>query len=199
LRRSFAPARGVAAVGRIVVAALVLAGCAPLAPAPESPPVDRAVLAAPFTAEGRISARRGADGVAGQFAWTHDGAHDRIALSSPLGQTIARLAGDGEGVQAEMSDGRVERAPDWDALTSRALGLPLPVGGLSAWLRGLPRDGTPHTLERDAQERPALLRQDGWEVGYAYADAAATRASRVTLRYPGTEPVEVRIVVDRWQ
>jgi outer membrane lipoprotein LolB len=186
-------------VGRTVASALLLAGCAPLPTVPESPHLDRVALATPFAVEGRISARRGNDGVAGQFAWTHDGVHDRIALSSPLGQTIARLAGDGEGVQAEMSDGRVERASDWDALTSRALGLPLPLDGLSAWVRGLPRDGTPHTLERDAQQRPALLRQDGWEVGYAYADAAATRASRLTLRYPGAEPVEVRIVVDRWQ
>jgi hypothetical protein len=34
---------------------------------------------------------------------------------------------------------------------------------------------------------------------YAYADDAAQRPFRVTLRYPGAEPIEVRVVVDRRQ
>jgi outer membrane biogenesis lipoprotein LolB len=70
---------------------------------------------------------------------------------------------------------------------------------LAAWLRGLPRAGPRYTVERDAQNRPALLRQDGWEIAYAYGSADATRASRLTLRYPGAEAVEVRIVVDGWR
>jgi outer membrane biogenesis lipoprotein LolB len=75
----------------------------------------------------------------------------------------------------------------------------LPVGGLSAWLRGLPRDGSRYAIERDPRERPTLLRQDGWEVSYAYADDDATRAARLVLRYPGAEPIEVRLIVDRWE
>jgi outer membrane lipoprotein LolB len=184
--------------GRVgaVAAALALGACARLAPLPESAPVDRAALDAPYTLDGRISARRGNDGVAGRFSWTHEGARDEIVLTTPLGQTIARLYGDPGGVRADTSDGRQLRARDWDQLTSEALGIALPVGGLSAWLRGLPRQGAPHTIERDAEGRPALLRQDGWDIDYAYADAAAAQASRLTLRYPGAEPVEVRIVID---
>ena len=178
--------------------AAIVAGCAPLQPAPEQVPVDRAALAAPFTAEGRLSARRGNDGIAGQFTWQHESSRDRIELATPLGQTIARLEGDGNGVRVETSNGRVDTAQDWDTLTARAFGLTLPVGGLSAWLRGLPRDGSRYTIERDPRERPTLLRQDGWEVAYAYADDDAMRAARLTLRYPGVEPIEVRIVVDRW-
>ena len=189
-------------VGRVasaIVAAAVVAGCAPLAPAPESAPVDREALAAPFSADGRLSARRGHDGIAGQFAWQHEAAHDRIDLTSPVGQTIARLDGDALGVHIETQNGRVESARDWDSLTARALGVTIPVGGLSAWLRGLPHEGSRYTLERDAQNRPLLLRQDGWEIAYAYAAPDASRASRVTLRYPGGDPIEVRIVVDHWQ
>ena len=176
-----------------------LAACAVLPRVTDSLPANRAALAAPFEAEGRLSARRGNDGVAGQFLWTHDGARDRIVLSSPLGQTIARLDGDAAGVRVEAANGRVETAPAWDALSADALGFPLPVAGLSAWMRGLPREGAAHTLERDASSRPALLRQDGWEIAYAYPDDATARASRLTLRYPGVEAIEVRVVVDRWQ
>ena len=178
--------------------AALIGGCAEFARVPESLSPDRAALAAPFSVEGRLSARRGNEGIAGQFAWTHDGDDDRIELSTPLGQTLARLSGDATDVKIETSDGRVETARDWDTLTARAFGLPLPVGGLSAWLRGLPREGSPNTLLRDDEKRPALLRQDGWEIAYVYADAAAARASRLTLRYSAVEPIDVRIVVDRW-
>jgi outer membrane lipoprotein LolB len=179
-----------------LAALLALGACAQL-PSPEPATEDRAALAAPFAAYGRISARRGSDGVSGQFAWTHDAARDEIVLASPLGQTIAHLTGDADGVRAELPDGGELRARDWDELTSRTFGIPLPVRGLAAWLRGLPRDGPAYTREHDAQGRPALLRQDGWEVVYAYA-ATAGRASRLTLRFFDGEPIEVRIVVDRW-
>ena len=183
-----------------LVLAAALAGCAGVARnEAQAPAADAAALAAPFDVEGRLSARRGNDGVAGQFTWAHDGAADRIVLSTPLGQTLARLSGDAAGVRAEGADGRVESAPAWDALTARTLGFPLPVAGLSAWIRGFTHPGSTSTLERDDAGRPAQITQDGWQVAYAYADAAATRASRLTLRYQGSDPVEVRIVVDRWQ
>ena len=55
-------------------------------------------------------------------------------------------------------------------------------------------------LERDAVGRPLVLRQQGWEIVYAYADAtSAANPIRLVMRYPGSEPIEVRIVVDRWQ
>ena len=182
-----------------LVFSLVLAGCAEL-PRPSEPvAADAAAIATPFDVEGRLSARRGNDGVAGQFAWTHNGAHDRIVFSTPLGQTIARLEGDQLSVRVEMSDGRVETAAAWDALTARSLGFPLPVAGLSAWLRGMPRPGSPSTLERDAAGRPSVLAQDGWQIAYAYADDGAARPARLTLRYATGEPVELRIAVDRWQ
>jgi outer membrane lipoprotein LolB len=181
-----------------LVAGALIAGCADLARVPESSPTDRAALAAPFSVEGRLSARRGNEGIAGQFLWEHDGDDDRIELSTPLGQTLARLSGDATVVKIETSDGRVENARDWDTLTARVFGLRLPVGGLSAWLRGLPRDGSPHTLTRDDQKRPVFLRQDGWDIAYVYPDTAAARASRLTLRYSAVEPIDVRIVVDRW-
>jgi len=52
-------------------------------------------------------------------------------------------------------------------------------------------------VERDAQGRIAGLRQDGWDIVYGYADDAARNPFRVSLSYPGAEPIEVRIVVDR--
>ena len=50
-------------------------------------------------------------------------------------------------------------------------------------------------VERDDAGRPLVLRQQGWEIVYAYGDASS-RPSRLVMRYPGSDPVEVRIVVD---
>ena len=125
--------------------------------------------------------------------------HDAIDLASPLGQTLARLEGDSSGVRVMLQDGRTEQAASWRELTERAFGVTIPVDGLASWVRAVPHSGAPYTVERDAQARVSLLRQDGWEIVYAYADDAARRPARVVLSLPGAEAVDVRVVVDRWE
>ena len=187
-----------AAVRRLAVAALafLLGACATLEP-PESVPATTAASDEPFVISGRMSARRGDSGVAGAFTWTHDAKHDAIDLATPLGQTIAQLEGGARGVSVRLQDGRTEIAATWRELTERAFGVVIPVDGLSAWVRGAPRPGAEATVERDTAARVSLLRQDGWEVSFAYADDASRRPSRVNLSYPGAPPVEVRVIVDR--
>ena len=177
--------------------AVLLAACASAPPPSMLTTADAADT--PFSIAGRISARRGDAGVAGAFTWTHDAAHDAIDLSTPLGQTLAKLEGGANGVEVRLPDGRTQTAATWRELTERAFGVTIPVDGMSAWVRGVPRAAEPFTIERDARGRPALLRQQGWEVVYAYADDAAERPLRASLSYPGPDTIEVRVVVDRWQ
>lgn len=187
-------------VAKRVVALLggaVVAACATLPPPSPSTTVEAAD--APFSIGGRISARRGDAGVAGAFTWTHDANRDAIALATPLGQTLAELEGGVHGVTVRLQDGRVESAPSWGELTERAFGVTIPVDGLSSWIRGVPRGRAPFSIERDARNRVSLLRQDGWEVLYAYSDDGQQKPSRVILNLRGGEPVDVRVVVDRWQ
>ena len=179
-----------------VAAAVAIGGCASVPPAPTTQaPVT--TVDAPFVIGGRMSARRGDAGVAGAFSWTHGAGHDAIELATPLGQTLARLESDAGNVTVHLSDGRVETAPTWRALTEKAFGVTIPVDGLAFWIRAVPRPDARYSIERDAAGRVALLRQDGWDVLYAYADDAAQKPFRVTLSYPGADPVEVRVVVDR--
>jgi outer membrane lipoprotein LolB len=185
--------------GRSIAMAAFAVLAAACASVPEtSVPVATTAADAPFSIGGRISARRGDAGVAGGFAWVHDAGHDAIDLATPLGQTLARLEGDGSAVSVRLQDGRVENASTWAELTERAFGVTIPVEGLSAWVRGVPRADARFTVERDAAGRVSVLRQDGWEIVYAYADDTSQRPLRVSLNYPGAEPVEVRVVVDRW-
>ena len=181
----------------IVLTAFV-AACASL-PASSPSPANVDTADAPFSIGGRISARRGDAGVAGGFTWVHDGPRDTIDLATPLGQTLAKLEGDADGVTVHLQDGRVETARSWRELTERAFGVTIPVAGLAAWVRAMPRVGSAYAIERDPRARVSLLRQDGWEIVYAYADDADRRPFRVALTMQGGEPVDVRVVVDRWQ
>ena len=66
-------------------------------------------------------------------------------------------------------------------------------------MTGAPRSGIPFGLERDSAGRPAVLRQSGWEIVYAYAEGAtASQPLRLVMRYPDPDTIEVRIVVDQW-
>jgi outer membrane lipoprotein LolB len=173
--------------------AVLATGCATTPPAAPSGAVTAGARDA-FEVGGRFSARHGADGVAGQFAWTHAAGRDAIVFSAPTGQALARIAGDGGRVTLELADGRTETASDWERLTERALGVPIPVRGLAWWMQGLPRAGSPHDEERDAAGRVSVLRQDGWEIVYAYRDDA--RPARLVMRYPD---VELRLALDEWR
>ena len=188
---------------RLSAAALVvvgaLAGCAPAAL--ERAPSEAVLppLAEVFEASGRLSARHGAEALAANFQWRHASERDELELVSPLGQTIAVLAGDATSVRLQAADGRVLTAGDWAALTQQGLGWPLPVDGLKYWMQGAARVGAPFTVEAGDDGRAAVLRQDGWTIVYqAYTQTAAAvwRPSRMTASYP---EVELRLAIDRWQ
>lgn len=184
-------------------AALVLAACASAPPGPTTPgivPVPPASIAldTAFRAEGRMSARRGDEGVAVHYDWRHAPDRDEFDVATPLGQVVARMQRDAAGVRVERPGEPTVGYASWRALTEAVLGVPIPVEGLVSWVQGAPAAAAAVDVERDAAGRATLLREQGWEIVYSYADPAARRPSRLVMRYPGNEAIEVRIVVDRW-
>ena len=176
-----------------VIAAAALAACAQVVRVDHDavPMVD-----APFVAAGRLSARHASDALSANFNWQHRPTADSIALATPLGQTLATLARDEGAVTIVLADGRSASADTFDALTAKTFGVPLPVSGLTWWIRGQPREGSAFAIERDAAGRASVLRQDGWEIVYTYADDASVLPRRLTLAYPD---VDIRVVVDQWR
>jgi len=177
--------------------AVVVAGCATSGPS-VTPPLPARAGDAPFAIDGRLSAQHGRDAVSVSFSWTHAPPRDELVLSTPLGQAVAELAGDASEKRVELrsADGRVEVAHDWAALTERAVGVPLPVEGLAAWAQAAPRANAPHSIEVDASGRAGVLRQDGCEIVYAYADDSTRRPSRIRV---ACHDLEMRIAIDRWR
>ena len=181
-----------------IAGVLALAGCA-TPPQREASPIKFPDVRRAFDIAGRLSARHDGDAFAANFHWSHAVDRDELDLASPLGQTVARLSGDASGVALRTPDGKVETASDWTTLTSRGLGWALPVEGLSFWIQGVPRQGSPFTAEARDDGTPGVLRQDGWTIAYqAFTNDASgvLRPARMTLDYPG---VELRLVLDTWQ
>ena len=180
-----------------VLVTLVLSACAtaPMRPAETAVPA----LDQPFAIDGRLSAKRGSDGAAANFAWSHAGARDRIDFASPLGQVYARIDGNSDRILVEQPGSAARSYGDWRSMTIALLGAPVPIDDLAYWIRGAARAGTVASVERDAQGRALVLRQQAWEIVYTYPDdAPGARPSRLVLKFPDVEPVEVRVVVDRW-
>ncbi len=152
-----------------------------------------------FEAAGRLSLRQGSEALTANFHWRHDGNDDELDLATPLGQTIARLAGGRDGVSLRTADGRVATAADWAGLSARTLEWSLPVDGLAFWIQAVPRPQVAFDMETAADGTPRVLRQDGWTIVYqAFASdpSGRLRPARMTLSYPD---LELRLVVDRWQ
>jgi outer membrane lipoprotein LolB len=181
----------------IAASALFLCACTTIAPRIEETAVASADR--PFAIDGRLSAKRGSDGASANFAWNHEPGRDRIDLASPFGQVLARIDGGKDRILVERPGGVTETYPDWSAMAVALLGAPVPVDELAFWIRGAAREGGTASVERDAIGRVQILRQQAWEIVYSYPDdAPGAMPSRVVLKRPDAEPIEVRIVVDRW-
>jgi outer membrane lipoprotein LolB len=187
------------ALGPAWLLVVVLVACTPTSLRQDAGAVKMPTPESTFDVAGRLSARHGADAFSANFRWRHSNERDELEFASPLGQTVAILSGDAQGVQLRGADGRVVTAGDWVALTERGLGWRLPVDGLASWIQGAPRSGTAFTVESGEDGRAAVLRQDGWTIvylDYASGENALSRPSRMTLSYPD---VELRLAVDSWQ
>jgi outer membrane lipoprotein LolB len=194
-----APVRLPRALFQMWALTFAMAACTPGALRQDAVEAKFVTPATSFEATGRLSARHGTEAFSASFRWHHDGEHDELEFASPLGQTVAILSGDAQGVRLQSADRRTLTAADWGALTEQGLGWRLPVDGLAFWIQGAPRSGAPFSAEAGEDGRAAVLRQDGWTIVYlAYAadENAVSRPSRMTLSYPD---VELRLAVDSWQ
>ncbi len=195
MKRRFAAGRGAAIL--LLVAAL-LNGCTSLPHGDgDAPGAMPATTDVPFHAQGRFSAQYEKDAFAAHFDWRHAPGADTIEFVSPLGATVARLTRAGETITVSQDDdpSHVQQAANWEALTTKVFGFPLPVAGLAYWLRGVPAPDAPAAVTRDAGGRLDNLRQQGWAVQYGYATTAAREPERLDVRYG--ETIGLRIKLDR--
>jgi len=185
--------------GLPLVLAGLLAACAQLPgfrPAP--PPLALPAPPSAFRLEGRVSLKANEESFSGGMTWRYAARQQELLLSTPLGQGVAELRGDEQGVELRDSKGHLSRAADAETLVRQALGLTLPLKGLAWWVVGNPRPGVPYQAEADADGRLALLRQDGWRIEFSRYAQTGDHFLPGKLVARRADDLEIRLVVDQW-
>ena len=111
-----------------------------------------------WSVRGRLGLSDGQRGGSLSMTWTADGADHLVLLRTVAGGRQWRLEMTPSGSVLTGSDiGRLQ-GPDPDLLVERAVGWPIPVRWMSAWLRGLPAPAAARTDYADDGALQAL----GW-------------------------------------
>lgn len=175
-----------------VFALLALGGCA------EVPIQTSPVGATAFTLSGRIAVRHGEQGFSGGVRWVHGETTDEVSLTSPLGQTVARISGSREGYRLATAEGKLFSAPDAETLTRNALGWDFPLPGLVHWVGAKNDPERNAVVDVDGEGRVERVRQDGWDIAYARYRPVSGRSlpGLITLR---RGEVEIKLAIDDWR
>lgn len=152
---------------------------------------------APFAFNGRVAIKHDGENSSANLRWVHSAKEDEILLFAPLGQTVARIHRDAQGVTLEES-GKQYFAQDAEGLTRRVLGWELPLSGLQYWVVAMPAHDGAADIQRDANGQIAVLRQDGWKIDYSrYASPDKNGLPlRLVLQ---REKLEIRLLIDEWE
>lgn len=193
-----------AAFWRVLIVAGVPALVAACAQLPAVPVVDRLDAIpdpghlAHFRLEGRLSVRADERSFSGGVVWLRRTGEESLLLSSPLGQGVAEIRREPDGMRLTDAEGKTQTAASGEALLERVLGVRLPVGSLVYWLSGRPHPGKAFTAELDPVGRVAAVNQDGWRIEYGRYRQEEGRWLPGKIFAQRGEGVEFRLVVDAW-
>jgi outer membrane lipoprotein LolB len=168
-----------------VATAAVLGACTTL-PEHSAPPPGG------FELSGRVAVRNAKDSGSARIFWRHSSGADEMLVTSPVGQTIARIRREDGVYRLETGDRKEYQAADAESLTEEALGWRLPLSGLSDWVQGHASPDRPAEVTGSPSEG-LDIRQDGWRV--AYEEFREGKPFRMRLSREG---IEIRLVVDQW-
>lgn len=156
--------------------------------------------AADFNLLGRISIQDQNQRLSGSFRWQHLAVSDEILLFTPLGQAVAEITKDQEGVRLINSKLEAFYASDVESLTEEVLGWRLPLNGLQYWIQGTHSPATAAEKDLDNKDQVVAIRQDGWKIHYSsYMPAQLNQMPLpkiVDLTYTN---LRIRLVVDDWK
>ncbi|MHB8447496.1 MAG: lipoprotein insertase outer membrane protein LolB [Rudaea sp.] len=188
----------------VLVLAVCAAACAPVrvreTPAALAAQQAREAQFAPlthWTLTARIGVSNGGDGGSGDLSWEQNGAAFRFTMHAPVTGKTWTLSGDAGHAVLEGVDPQSDADTDAQRLLHDRLGWDVPLADLSAWVRGLRAPGSPADVQYDAQNLPAVIRQDGWRVEYHdwYTDRDPAMPRKV---FASRGNARVRMVIESW-
>ncbi|SNX60664.1 outer membrane lipoprotein LolB [Nitrosomonas ureae] len=190
---------------------LFLPGCRTLPTQPPSDAIATTIFTEPLAANipnisasdfnivGRISVQDKSQSFSGNFRWQHMTASDEILLFTPLGQAVAEITKDSEGVRLITSKLEAFYATDVESLTEQILGWRMPLDGLQYWIQGTHAPLTAAEKDLDRTDQVIAIRQDGWHIHYSSFTPARSNSPMlprvINLFY---DNLRIRLIVDNW-
>jgi outer membrane lipoprotein LolB len=176
------------------VVLVLLGGCAAqparvTAPAAEIKAVDLT---------GRISLKQAGHSGVANLHWHHAPPDHDIRLYSALGETIADIAQDRNGVTLLTAQKQRYSASDADSLMEQVLGWSLPLNGMQYWILGRAAPGGTAEIQRGPDNRIQHMVQDHWQIDYSnYRPVgSAELPGKIFMQ---RDDVKVRVVIDSWK
>lgn len=192
---------------RLAVVALcaLLSACAargPVAPAgvPSSFPDRMAALEllGDWSLQGRLALKGPRDSASGSVHWWQGRESFDLRLHGAFGRGAMRLTENTAGARLERADEAPIEASSAAVLIADALpDTPLPLASLRYWVTGRPAPGAVDAQQLDADNRLALLRQDGWEIRYLEYQPVPPWALPSKLHATRGD-IELRLAVKQW-
>ena len=189
------------------VALLLLASCASLEKQNLvvktiilEPEAELAIASTDFSLIGRISVKTNKDGFSGGIRWQHKNHFHNLLLLSPIGQVVAQIEQDNQGIQLTTSDQQIYYAESIEDLTEQVFGWKLPIAGLEYWVMGKTNPQIVAEIDIDRDDKVVAIRQDGWEITYlayfSHSPADKSFPRIIELNYPN---LKLKLVIDSWK
>ncbi|MEK7768602.1 MAG: lipoprotein insertase outer membrane protein LolB [Pseudomonadota bacterium] len=149
---------------------------------------------------GRVSVKDEKQGFSGGIHWHHTDTGDEILLLSPLGQAVAQIQRNTEGIRLTTSEQKVYYAADVEDLTKQVLGWHLPLMGLQYWVQSMNSPATIAAMDRDSDGRIVAIRQDDWEITYSsYFPPERLQTARPRVLVLNRGDLRIKLVIDQWK
>ena len=152
-----------------------------------------------WSAVGRIALTSSEDSWNIGLRWTQAQDSFELKMSGPLGQGVANLRGDANGVEMRTSQQDVFRAPDARTLLREHVGWDLPIEALRSWVLGKVQPGVDFSdVTIDLHGRIRQMRQAGWAIEYQrYGDYDGYQLPEKLLLQ--NDFLEARLILRKWQ
>jgi len=131
----------------------------------------------------------------GAFTLSHENLNDNLEIRGPLGSSIAKINVSPSRASLEQN-GKITTAVDADQLVQQATGLPIPARGLSSWLSGYVRAGSPGSIKRNTNGQVSEITQDGWLLSYIWSSNNQLQKLNMN-RSDQDGDIEVRLIIDQ--
>ncbi len=143
----------------------------------------------------KVNGKSSQNGGNGAFYLSHENLSDNLEIRGPLGSSIAKINITPSKATLEQN-GKLVTAMDADQLIQQATGLPIPGRGLSAWLSGYARPGSPGTVKRNENGQVVEISQDGWLLNYSWG--SNNKLQKINMNRSGQEgDIEIRLIIDQ--